>query len=443
MQSTDSGGKQPPLPEAVRGETQHTRGLPRMLIAFRHRNFRWFFFGQMISLIGTWMQTAALAWLVLELTHSAFLLALVGVLQYLPVMIFSLFGGVLADRLPKRSTLFFTQSLALLQATVMWGLVAMGAIQVWEILCLAAVLGLSTAFDQPTRQTFVLEMVGQEDLTNAVALNSAITNVARVLGPGLGGILIAWLGVAPLFLLNALSFLAVIFGLLMIDLKALHVLPGNPTGEQRLNVFQSAREGLSYVWHVPSLALPIGVLGAVMLFGINFNVMLPLFATDVLHAGSIGYGFLYSAFGIGALFSSLWLAWGNQKPNIHALLIAALIFCALEIAFALSHFYLLSLPLIAGIGFAQVVMGTIANITIQTVAPSHLRGRVMSVYLLVYSGGMPLGNLFAGGLAMLFGASISLLIGGILSLVAALAGWIRRRPAEQSLAASINALNIK
>ncbi|WP_236023082.1 MFS transporter [Dictyobacter formicarum] len=201
--------------------------------------------------------------------------------------------------------------------------------------------------------------------------------------------------------------------------------------------------GLSYVWHVPSLALAIGVLGAVMLFGINFNVMLPLFATDVLHAGSIGYGFLCSAFGIGALFSALWLAWGNQKPNIHALLIAALIFCALEIAFALSPFYILSLPLIAGIGFAQVVMGTIANTTIQTVAPSHLRGRVMSVYLLVYSGGMPLGNLFAGGLAVLFGAPISLLIGGMLSLVAALAGWIRCRPAEQSLATSINALKIK
>jgi MFS family permease len=161
----------------------------------------------------------------------------------------------------------------------------------------------------------------------------------------------------------------------------------------------------------------------------------------VFHAGPIGYGFIYSAFGLGALFSALWLAWDNQKPNIRSLLIASLVFCVLEIAFALSPFYLLSLPLIAGVGFAQVVMGAIANTTIQTVTPHHLRGRVMSVYLLAYSGGMPLGNLFAGGLALLFGAPISLLIGGILSLIAAIAGWMMRKPAEQSLAASTTAMN--
>ncbi len=445
MQSGDSGSKEQVISEAVIGEVQQgsaqVKGLLRMFIAFRHRNYRLFFFGQMISLIGTWMQTTALAWLVLELTHSAFLLALVGVLQYLPVMVFSLFGGVLADRLPKRTTLLFTQSLALLQAVAMWALVATGMVQIWEIMLLAAVLGLSTAFDQPTRQTFVLEMVGREDLTNAIALNSSLVNIARVLGPGLGGVLIAWLGVAPLFLLNAISFLAVMFGLLMIDQKVLHALPSKSTYEKKLSTFQSAREGLSYVWHVPSLSLVIGVLGAIMLFGINFNVMLPLFATDVLHSGSVGYGFLYSAFGVGALFSALWIAWGNQKPNIRALLIASLVFCVLEIAFALSHVYILSLPLIAGVGFAQVVMGTIANTTIQTVAPPHLRGRVMSVYLLVYSGGMPLGNMFAGGLAVLFGAPISLLIGGMLSLVAAIAGWIRHKPAEKSLAASVTTMH--
>lgn len=389
------------------------------------------------------MQTTAQAWLVLELTHSALLLALVGVLQYVPVMVFSLFGGVLADRLPKRTALLFTQSGALLQAVVLWVLVATGAVQIWQILCLAALLGLTTAFDQPTRQTFVVEMVGREDLTNAVALNSSLVNMARVLGPGLGGLLIAWLGVAPLFLLNAISFLAVISGLLMIDQRSLHHLPIRSTGEKKLSMFQSMREGLSSVWHMPPVLLVIGIIGAIMLFGINFNVMLPLFATDVLHAGSVGYGFLYSAFGVGALFSALWVAWGNQKPNIRSLLIASLVFCVLEIAFALSPFYLLSLCLIAGMGFAQVVMGAIANTTIQTVAPQHLRGRVMSVYLLVYSGGMPLGNLFAGGLAVLFGASISLLIGGILSLIAAIVGWMMRTPAETSLAASAAGLSIE
>jgi MFS family permease len=395
----------------------------------------------MISLIGTWMQTTAQAWLVLELTHSALLLGLAGALQYLPVMVFSLFGGVLADRLPKRTLLLVTQSIALLQAVVMWVLVATGTVQIWHIMLLAALLGLTTAFDQPTRQTFVIEMVGREDLTNAVALNSSLVNIARVLGPGLGGLLIAWLGVVPLFLLNAISFLAVITGLVMIDQRTLHALPRRRTDEKKLSVFQSLGEGLSYVRHMPSVLLVIGVVGAIMLFGINFNVMLPLFATDVLHAGSVGYGFLYSAFGLGALFSGLWLAWGNQKPNIRSLLIAAFVFCVLEIAFALSPFYLLSLPLLAGVGCAQIVVGAIANTTIQTVTPHHLRGRVMSVYLLVYSGGMPLGNLFAGGLTVLFGAPISLLIGGLLSFVAASVGWMMRTSAEKSLAASATTMN--
>ncbi len=454
MQPDNSESQEAPLPvrlidpesqEAVIPETAiaveapaavQARGWRRTFVAFRHRNYRLFFFGQMISLIGTWMQTTAQAWLVLQLTHSALLLALVGVLQYLPVMVFSLFGGVLADRLPKRTALLFTQSGALLQAVILWLLVATGTVQIWQIMLLAALLGLTTAFDQPTRQTFVVEMVGREDLTNAVALNSSLVNIARVLGPGLGGVLIAWLGVAPLFLLNASSFLAVIFGLLLIDQKALHQPLSGATDEKKSGMLRSVREGLSYVGHVPSVLLVISIVGAIMLFGINFNVMLPLFATDVFHAGSISYGFLYSAFGLGALFSALWVAWGNRKPSIRSLLIASFVFCVLEIAFALSHIYILSLPLIAGVGCAQVVIGAIANTTIQTVAPHHLRGRVMSVYLLAYSGGMPVGNLFAGGLAVLFGAPISLLIGGILSLIAALVGWILRKPAEKSLAES-------
>ncbi len=351
------------------------------------------------------------------------MLGLVGALQYLRVMVFSLFGGVLADRLSKRTALLFTQSGALMQAVIMFILVATGTAYIWEIL----MLGLTTAFDQPTRQTFVVEMVGREDLTNVEALNSSLVNIARVLGPGLGGVLIAWLGVAPLFLLNAISFLGVIISLLLIDQKALHSQPTRTTGEKKLGTLQSIREGLAYVRHMPSVVLVVGVLGRIILFGINFNVMLPLFASDVLHSGSIGYGFLYAAFGVGAHFSAWWVAWGNQKPSIRTLLIASFVFCVLEIAFALSSFYLLSFPLIAGMGFAQVVMGAIANPTIQVVTPHHLRVRVMSVYLLVYSGGIPLGNLFAGGLAVLFGAPISLIVGGILSLIAASAGSRRRR----------------
>src|SRR5947209_4923834 len=214
MQPIDSESPGQAIPEAVIGEEQQAsaqvKGLLRTFSALRHRNYRLFFFGQMISQIGTWMQTTAQAWLVLQLTHSALLLGLVGVLQFVPVMVFSLFGGVLADRVPKRTLLLVAQSVALVQATIMWLLVVTGTVHVWHILLLAALLGLTQALDTPTRQAFVGEMVGREDMPNAIALNSSLVNMARVLGPGLGGLLIAWLGVAPLFLLNAISFLAVI-----------------------------------------------------------------------------------------------------------------------------------------------------------------------------------------------------------------------------------------
>ena len=447
MQPIDSESLEQAIPEAVIGQEQQAsaqaKGLLRTFIALRHRNYRLFFFGQMISLIGAWMQTTAQAWLVLELTHSALLLGLVGVLQFLPVMVFSLVGGVLADRLPKRTALLFTQSFALLQAVMMWTLVATGTVHIWHILLLAALLGLTNALDTPTRQAFVGEMVGREDLPNGIALNSSLVNMARVLGPGLGGVLIAWLGVAPLFLLNAISFLAVIIGLVMIDQRTLHALPGRRTDDKKLSTFQSLREGLFYVWHMPTVLLVIGVVGVIALFGINFNVMLPLFATDVFHAGPVGFGFISSAYGLGALFSALWVAWGNRKPSIRFLLIAAFAFSVLEIAFALTPFYILSFPLLAGVGFAQIVMTATANTTIQTVTPNALRGRVISVYLLVYSGGMPLGNLLAGGLTTLFGAPIAVLIGGIPCFVAALVGWMMRTSAEKSLVASTSAMRIE
>ena len=434
-------------PEALIEQEQHVRvqarGMRRTFRALRHRNYRLFFFGQMISQIGTWMQTTAQAWLVLELTHSALLLGLVGVLQYLPIMLLSLFGGVLADRMPKRTLLLVTQSVALVQAALLWILVVTGTVQVWHIMLLAALLGITNALDTPTRQAFVSEMVGREDLPNGIALNSSLVNIARVLGPGLGGVLIAWLGVAPLFLLNAVSFLAVIIGLFMIDSRTLHALPGRQTDEKKPGTFQSVREGLSYVWHMPTVLLVIGVIGVIVLFGVNFNVMLPLFATDVFHAGPVGYGLISAAYGLGALFSALWVAWGNQTPSIRVLLIAALAFGALEIAFALSHLYILSFPLLAGIGFAQIVMSTTANTTIQTVTPNYLRGRVISVYLLVYAGSLPVGNLLAGSLTTLFGASIAFLIGGTLCFVAAIVGWLLRKPAEKSLAESVATINIE
>src|SRR5260370_25091515 len=253
------------IPHVV-NEQQQVKGLLRTFIALRHRNFRLFWFGQLISLIGTWMQTTAQAWLVLQLTHSAWLLGVVGALQFLRIMLLSLFGGVLADRLPKRKVLLFTQSFAMLQAAVLWILVASGHIQIWEVLVLASLLGLTNSLDMPTRQAFVVEMVGREDLPNAIALNSSLFNMARVVGPGLGGLIIALLGVAPLFLLNAISFVPVIVGLALIRMNEQHALAKRSTtrGEtSKQCALQSLREGLSYVVHTPSVLLIIAVIGVI------------------------------------------------------------------------------------------------------------------------------------------------------------------------------------
>lgn len=422
---------------AITAPVQQAKGLLRAFIALYHRNFRLFWFGQMISLIGTWMQTTGQAWLVLELTHSAWQLGLVGAIQFLPVLLFSTFGGVFADRWPKRNVLIFTQSAAMIQATALWILVASGHVQIWEIYVLALMLGTTNSLDMPTRQAFVVEMVGREALPNAVALNSSIFNLARILGPGIAGLIIALSGVTTLFLLNAFSFIAVIVGLFMIRLNELFAAPKHFTAGEKPKAWQSLREGIAYIRRTPSVLLIILLVGTVSLFGINFNVVLPLFATEVLNVGSIGFGLLSSALGIGSLLSALWIAWGNKQPSIRRLLINTLAFSLLLTLFSVSHIYPLSLALILAVGFSQIAFTALANTAIQTVTPDHLRGRVMSVYMAFFAGSTPIGNLLIGGLSILSGPSIALLICAILALAAALTGWVWRKPAEKDFAESV------
>ena len=413
---------------------QPTHAHSRVFSALRHRNFRLFWSGQLISLIGTWMQTTGQSWLVLQLTHSAWILGIVGALQFLPMLLFSLFGGVIADRLPKRRMLLVTQLASLLLAATLWLLVFTGVVQLWHVFILATLLGITNAFDMPTRQSFVVEMVGREDLPNAVALNSSIFNMARIIGPGIAGLLIAWLGEGPLFLLNAVSFIPVIISLFMIhehELRVHHVAKAAQQG-----TLKSLREGLSYVAHTPVVLLIIATVGLVSLFGINFNVTLPLIADGVLKIGPQGFGFLSSAFGLGSLLSALWLAWKNNQPGITSIIVACLFFAVFEALFAISHWYILSLVLIALVGFAQIAFSAKANATLQTVTPDHLRGRIMSVYIIVFAGTTPIGNLFTGGVAHIAGASVALLAGALVSLAAAAAAWFLRHPAEKSLAAS-------
>jgi MFS family permease len=393
--------------------------LEHAFVALRHRNFRLFWFGQLISLIGTWMQSIGQAWLVLVLSHNnALLLGLVGALQFLPVLIFSLFGGVIADKWPKRRLLLMTQSSAMLLALILFTLTATHIVQIWHIFVLATLLGTVNAVDMPTRQSFVVEMVGREDVMNAVALNSSLFNTARIIGPGIGGLLIGWLGVAPLFLLNGISFIAVIYGLAIMRSEDLltSVHPKQATG-----FFASLNqlgEGLRYVRQTGIMLTIVLLIAAVGTFALNLNVILPLFAADILKVGASGYGVMSAVTGLGSLVAALVIAAAGRKPRMSILLVsgAALAFC--EIGFALSHFYPLSLLLLAGIGFSTISFSATANTALQTGSPDHLRGRIMGLYVVVFAGTTPIGNLFTGGLAGLWSAPFSLIGGAAIALAA-------------------------
>src|SRR5258706_929951 len=450
MARHSSPPQEQPVSEDVSGQRQVTAptiaptpartGLLRTVAALRHRNYRLYWFGQLVSLMDTSMQTIGQAWLVLTLTHSAFQPGLVGALQFLPVLLFSIFGGVFADRWPKRRVLLVPQSAAMLQAFLLWVLTASGTVQLWQIYLLAMLLGLTSSLDMPAHSAFVVELVGREDLPNAVALNSLLLNLTRIVGPGLGGVLIAASGVTTLFLLNALSFLAVIVGLALMKPGELHTLARHHNGAgERQSTWQSLREGMGYVWKTPAVVLVILVVGLVLLFGANFAVVLPLFATNVLHVGATGFGFLSAALGVGALLAALWLALSHQQPTIRRVLARMLGFAGLEAVFAISCAYLLSVVLLAGVGAAEAVFGALPTTPRQTISPDHLRGPVVSVYILFFTGSIPPGYLLAGWLSSRFGASTGLLICALLCMLVVGAGWLWRRPAEQDLAASARA----
>jgi len=400
--------------------------------SLRQRNFRLFWCGQMISLMGSYMQSIGETWLVLELTHSAWQLGLVGALQAVPILLFSIFGGVFADRWPKRRVLLVTQAAAMIQALLLWALIATGVIQLWHVYVLAILLGFTNCLYRPASRAFVVEMVGREDLPNAVALNSSLAQMTRIVGPGLGGIIIAASSVTMLFLLNALSFLAVIAALALIKSDELHAqVLQSPNALARQNTWQSLRVGVVYVWKTPAVLLMTMVVGLALLFGSNFGVVLPLLATDVLRVGETGFGFLSAAMGVGALLSSLWLAWGNQQPTIRWVLTGALLFGLLEAVFAVSRLYPLSLLLITSVSFAETAFAAQALTALQTVVPDRLRGRATSVQVLFFDGSLPLGYILMGWLSGLYGAPIAILIGAILTLVVVGAGWVWWKQAGQ------------
>jgi MFS family permease len=395
--------------------------------ALRHRNYRIFFTGQLISLIGTWMQQVGEAWLVLQLTHDPLWLGIVSVAQFGPVILFGLFGGVIADQLPKRRTLMITQTVAMTLAFILFGLSATGVIQVWHILIIAVILGCANSVDMPSRQSFAVEMVGRDDIANAVGLNSALFNTSRIIGPAVAGLLIGLLGVPIAYLLNGFSFIAVIVAYSLMRESELRPAPKGARPTSVREVFGNLAEGVRFVRTTPILLMAITVLGLVATFGMNFSVLVPPLADKVLGVGATGYGFLMAASGVGSTVSALSVAFSSRvRPR--RILIGA---CALGLgSILLSTSGALPLSLVAMMicGAGGIGMAVTANTTMQLNVPDHLRGRVMSVYTTIFSGSVPAGGLVMGAIASSLGVPIALAIGGGLSVAIGLAAipWLRR-----------------
>ena len=419
------------VPEEISGRLRRTPvgriSLRQTFRALRHRNYRLFFYGQLVSLIGTWMQQTAMSWLVYELTGSKLLLGLVAAVGSAPMMLFSLWGGTLADRHPKRTILLWTQTAQMIPAFALAALAWTGVATTWLIIVIAAVNGVAMGFDMPARQAFTVEMTSREDLLNAVSLNSSIFNGARVVGPSIAGVVIGSLGTAICFLLNGLSFVAVLAGLLMMRLPP-HV-PLAPEAAARAGTFS----GVSYVLGHRRVRTILGLLGVVGIFGWSYAVLMPAFARDVFGLGADGYGVLMSASGIGALAGALTVATaGDVFPQRSVALAGVWIFAGALLGFAFTTNFPLALLLLTLGGFGMLLFFSTSNTVLQTIVPDEMRGRVMGVWGLVFGAMIPLGSLEAGALAHWVGAPFTLAFGAVVCAVAGLVTLvvIRRREAE-------------
>ena len=418
----------PATPSRLHHLTFHPPKLGSGFRALHNRNYRLFWTAQLVSQSGSWMQTTAQAWLVLKLTGSALSLGTVTMLQFLPITLLSLYGGVLADRLPKRTALIFTQGAAMIQAVIFGALVALDVIQLWHIYILAIIQGLISAVDNPTRQAFVVEMVGREDVLNAVALNSSSFNAARILGPSLAGVIIDQIGIAPTLVLNAVSFVPVLVALARMDAREFHLaappLPGSAA--------QRVKEGVSYAWHHPAILSILIVVTFVGTFGYNFSLWLPLLAEFVLHTNAAGFGTLGSFLGVGSLVSAVGMAYMG-RVTMWRLLSGAGAFCLVLAALALSKVFLLSGGLLVVLGLAGFMFATSSNTLLQLLSPDTLRGRIMSVYILLFVGSTPIGGFFIGALSDWIGVQVALMVCAALSMIGVILAFVyyRRHQADQ------------
>ncbi|MFB7321980.1 MULTISPECIES: MFS transporter [unclassified Streptomyces] len=411
--STGSGADSAPAPTTHDSPTApDTPRKSSMFSSLRVRNYRLFFLGQVVSNTGTWMQRIAQDWLVLSLTGSSAAVGITTALQFLPMLLFGLYGGVLVDRLPKRPTLLVTQSAMAVTGLALAVLTLTGQVQVWHVYLAAFAVGLATVVDNPARQSFVSEMVGPKQLQNAVSLNSANFQSARLVGPAVAGVMITGVGTGWAFLANGLSFVAPIVGLLLMRTRELHVVERAPRGKGQL------REGLRYVAGRPELIWPIVLVGFIGTFGFNFPVWLSAYAENVFHSGAGAYSLFNTVMAVGSLVGAL-LAARRGTARLRVLIAAAAAFGALEIVAALAPSYWLFALLMAPIGIFGLTVNVTANTAVQMGTDPAMRGRVMALFMMVFMGGTPLGAPLVGWITDAYGARVGFAAGGVVSLAAA------------------------
>jgi MFS family permease len=401
--------------------TRRLKGVGRVTFAsLAIPNYRRYIAGQSVSLIGTWMQMAAQSWLVLTITHSATTLGLIVALQTLPVLLLGPYGGVIADRVDKRRLMVILQIAMGVQALVLGLLTVTGTVRLWEIGTLAALLGLNNAFENPARQSFMLEMVGPESLRNAVSLNSVLVNVARVIGPAVAGILIATVGEGVCFLVNAASFVAVVVSLVTLDRSAIH--PSPPSGREPGQL----REGLRYVKRTPELGVPLLMMALAGALAYEFQVTLPVMARQGLHVGATGYGFMTASMGVGAVVGGLFVA-TKGRTGLPTLVLAASAFGVVLLFSAVAPNLPVELVALAFAGGASISFMSTGNSTLQLGAAPNMRGRVMSLWFVAFQGSTPIGGPIVGWVMAQAGARAGLGLGGITCLLVALLGLVALR----------------
>jgi MFS family permease len=391
---------------------------PSPFRALRHRNYRLFFFGQGTSLVGTWMQNIAQGWLVLELTNSAFWVGLVSALTSLPILAGSLPAGVLVDRVNKHRLVILTQALSALQAAALAALIWTHRIALWQVAVVAVFLGMVNAVDTPARQAFMVELVGKDDLANAIALNSSAFNGARVVGPSLAGVLISVVGLGWCYFLNAVSYLAVIWGLVEMRLPPFVRAPRRGSG------WTEFREGARFVRRDRRVLALVSLIGVVSIFGFPYLVLMPVFARDELHVGAAGLGFMMAATGAGAVAAALGLAaLESRLPKGRVLQWTGPAFGLAVALFAVNPWFPLALVILPLTGGAMILNNAVTNTLLQTIVPDELRGRVMGVYAFTFLGMAPFGAFQAGWLAEHLGAPVAVGLGGLVCVLASLVIW--------------------